>query len=272
MMSVATKSSKRVTLISRSARLRGMVFRFYSFTATRAARKSSVIRWTSALGEPTASSPSTSLVTAHRATRSSPSAPIRCPATPKPRPKYSICSVSIARRRFGWSLGGHVGMEMLPRFPGMVGHDHFRRAPFGCDAMEAVMAGFKPIPRPGSSARRILPKKKPRHVLLGDLRQPYSTIRCLHRRSSAPTAAPARMTFENLMTGGPPTRRRLPKIQPSRSLSSTAPTIHSSTPPSSWPQISQALGQSLLCLRGPGHAPLLQARRSVQPDLSTLPL
>jgi pimeloyl-ACP methyl ester carboxylesterase len=44
---------------------------------------------------------------------------------------------------FGWSLGGHVGLEMLPRFPGLVGLMITGAPPVG-NTPEAVMAGFRP--------------------------------------------------------------------------------------------------------------------------------
>jgi len=46
---------------------------------------------------------------------------------------------------FGWSLGGHVGLEMLPRFPGLTGLMITGAPPVG-NTPEAVMAGFLPNP------------------------------------------------------------------------------------------------------------------------------
>jgi pimeloyl-ACP methyl ester carboxylesterase len=46
---------------------------------------------------------------------------------------------------YGWSLGGHVGMEMLPRYPGMVGLMISGAPPVG-QAMEEIQAGFRPLP------------------------------------------------------------------------------------------------------------------------------
>jgi pimeloyl-ACP methyl ester carboxylesterase len=49
---------------------------------------------------------------------------------------------------YGWSLGGHVALEMLPRFPGLVGMMISGAPPVGRGA-EKVMAGFKPSPNAG---------------------------------------------------------------------------------------------------------------------------
>jgi pimeloyl-ACP methyl ester carboxylesterase len=49
---------------------------------------------------------------------------------------------------FGWSLGGHVALEMLPRYAGMVGLMLSGTPPVGQGA-EKVVAGFKPSPHVG---------------------------------------------------------------------------------------------------------------------------
>lgn len=46
---------------------------------------------------------------------------------------------------FGWSLGGHVAMELLPRFPGMVGLMICGAPPVG-RTPEEIQAGFLPNP------------------------------------------------------------------------------------------------------------------------------
>lgn len=48
----------------------------------------------------------------------------------------------------GWSLGGHVAMEMMPRFPGIVGVVLSGAPPVGQGA-EKVMMGFRPSPHVG---------------------------------------------------------------------------------------------------------------------------
>jgi pimeloyl-ACP methyl ester carboxylesterase len=49
---------------------------------------------------------------------------------------------------FGWSLGGHVALEMVPRFSGLVGLMISGAPPVG-NTPEAVMAGFRPSPHAG---------------------------------------------------------------------------------------------------------------------------
>jgi pimeloyl-ACP methyl ester carboxylesterase len=46
---------------------------------------------------------------------------------------------------FGWSLGGHVGIEMLPLFPGMLGLLIVGAPPVRQD-MDSIMMGFQPSP------------------------------------------------------------------------------------------------------------------------------
>jgi pimeloyl-ACP methyl ester carboxylesterase len=48
----------------------------------------------------------------------------------------------------GWSLGGHIAMEMIPRFDGLVGVMIVAAPPVGQGA-EKVMAGFRPSPNAG---------------------------------------------------------------------------------------------------------------------------
>jgi pimeloyl-ACP methyl ester carboxylesterase len=49
---------------------------------------------------------------------------------------------------YGWSLGGHVALEMIPRFPGLVGLMISGAPPVGRGA-DKVLAGFRPNPNAG---------------------------------------------------------------------------------------------------------------------------
>lgn len=54
---------------------------------------------------------------------------------------------------FGWSLGGHIGMEMIPRFPGMRGLMICGSPPVGHDGMSQ---GFKKSPHLGAAGKQEL--------------------------------------------------------------------------------------------------------------------
>jgi pimeloyl-ACP methyl ester carboxylesterase len=51
---------------------------------------------------------------------------------------------------FGWSLGGHIGLEMIERFPGMLGLMITGTPPVAADE---VSLGFKPSPHMGLAAK-----------------------------------------------------------------------------------------------------------------------
>lgn len=53
---------------------------------------------------------------------------------------------------FGWSLGGHVALEMVPRFDGMVGLMISGAPPVGRDP-QAIQAGFQPSPHIGLAGK-----------------------------------------------------------------------------------------------------------------------
>ena len=52
---------------------------------------------------------------------------------------------------FGWSLGGHIGIEMIPRFPGLKGLMITGTPPV---ALAGAAAGFKPSPHMGLAGQR----------------------------------------------------------------------------------------------------------------------
>ena len=52
---------------------------------------------------------------------------------------------------FGWSLGGHIGIEMIPRFPGMRGLMICGAPPVGRNQMSL---GFKGSPQTGAASRQ----------------------------------------------------------------------------------------------------------------------
>ncbi|NHB95621.1 alpha/beta fold hydrolase [Photorhabdus stackebrandtii] len=65
-------------------------------------------------------------------------------------PGYALCIIEVLEKLgidkvavFGWSLGGHIGLEMIPRFPGIVGLMICGTPPVSPGA-ENVSLGFKP--------------------------------------------------------------------------------------------------------------------------------
>lgn len=67
-------------------------------------------------------------------------------------PGYAETAVEVLRELgiskaavFGWSLGGHVALEMIPRFPGLVGAMITGTPPVGL-SQEEIFAGFRMSP------------------------------------------------------------------------------------------------------------------------------
>lgn len=70
-------------------------------------------------------------------------------------PGYAQCAVELLDKMgvkraavFGWSLGGHVGMEMLTRYAGLAGLA-LTGAPPIAPTPESIQAGFRPVPELG---------------------------------------------------------------------------------------------------------------------------
>ena len=53
---------------------------------------------------------------------------------------------------FGWSLGGHIGLELIARFPGMIGLMITGTTPVG-RAPEEIQSGFQPSPHIGLAGK-----------------------------------------------------------------------------------------------------------------------
>ena len=66
---------------------------------------------------------------------------------------------------YGWSLGGHIALEMLPRYAGMVGL-MLSGAPAVGQGAEKVLAGFKPSPHVGLVGKSDLTAEEAQ-ILLG---------------------------------------------------------------------------------------------------------
>lgn len=76
---------------------------------------------------------------------------------------------------FGWSLGGHIGLEMISRFPGLVGLMITGTPPVGLGA-EAVAAGFSSHPHMASAGKELLTPEEIEsfaHATCGDPFEPF---------------------------------------------------------------------------------------------------
>ena len=76
---------------------------------------------------------------------------------------------------FGWSLGGHIGLEMISRFPGMRGLMITGTPPVGLGA-EAVGQGFLSHPHMGSAGKETLTSEEIEsfaHTTCGDPFKPF---------------------------------------------------------------------------------------------------
>lgn len=75
------------------------------------------------------------------------------PAQSYTMPGYAECVVEVMQEMgveqaavYGWSLGGHVALELIPRWAGVVGVMISGTPPVG-RTPEAIQAGFQPIPQ-----------------------------------------------------------------------------------------------------------------------------
>jgi pimeloyl-ACP methyl ester carboxylesterase len=87
----------------------------------------------------------------------------------------------------GWSLGGHVAMEMVKSWPGVVGIMIMGAPPVRRD-MEAITAGFQPCPALFLGGKRQLTPQEYKafaELTLGKLADNAELIRALHRTDGA---------------------------------------------------------------------------------------
>lgn len=99
---------------------------------------------------------------------------------------------------FGWSLGGHVALEMVPRYAGMVGVMISGAPPVGQGA-EKVMAGFKPSPNAGLVGKPELTAEEKEILLYATYGGPVDKmLRDAVDRTDGRARA---VMFESLLTG-----------------------------------------------------------------------
>ncbi len=107
---------------------------------------------------------------------------------------------------YGWSLGGHIGMEMLPRYPGLAGLMISGAPPVG-QSMEEIQAGFRPLPDAALAGKPEFTDEEVEIFALGNYGPP---VEPMMRRAIARTDGRARaVMITNLFTGQASNQRDL---------------------------------------------------------------
>ena len=99
---------------------------------------------------------------------------------------------------YGWSLGGHIALEMLPRFPGLVGM-MLSGTPAVGQGAEKVMAGFKPNPNAGIVGKPDLTPEEVEILIYATYGGPVdAAIRAALKRTDGRARA---IMFQSLLSG-----------------------------------------------------------------------
>jgi len=111
----------------------------------------------------------------------------------------------------GWSLGGHIAMEMIPRFDGLVGVMIVAAPPVGRSPVE-IQAGFKPTPVIGLAGK---PEMSPEEVDAFAAATCGVPVDAMHRDAIIRTDGRARgMMFASLFAGQASDERQLAENSP----------------------------------------------------------
>ncbi len=121
---------------------------------------------------------------------------------------------ALGVRRFvavGWSLGGHVAMEMMPRMPGMVGAMAMAAPPVG-QTPEAIAGGFANNPLVLLAGKQDLTTDEVEAYgqLISDGRLTASLRNAIRRTDGRARA----MMFANLFSGGTDDQRKIAETSP----------------------------------------------------------
>jgi pimeloyl-ACP methyl ester carboxylesterase len=111
----------------------------------------------------------------------------------------------------GWSLGGHIALEMVPRFGGMAGVMIVGAPPVGQGA-EKVMAGFRPSPNAGLVGKPELTPEDAEILLFANYgAKPDDMLRKALSRTDGRARA---VMFESLLTGTTSDQKAIAETSP----------------------------------------------------------
>lgn len=112
---------------------------------------------------------------------------------------------------FGWSLGGHVALEMIPRFGGLVGLMITGAPPVG-RSPEEIQAGFRPTPHIGLAGKPEFTAEDVEIFAVATCGQPVDPVL---RQAIVRTDGRARgMMFASLFAGQASDQRKLAENSP----------------------------------------------------------
>ncbi|BCH29022.1 alpha/beta hydrolase [Mesorhizobium sp. L-8-10] len=116
---------------------------------------------------------------------------------------YADAMVEVLRRLeidkaivFGWSLGGHIGLEMIDRFPGMIGLMITGTPPV---SPSQVGEGFKPSPHMGLAGKEVFSEADAEAYARSTCREPYDAE--LHAMVARTDGRARRLMFEKFAAG-----------------------------------------------------------------------
>ena len=107
---------------------------------------------------------------------------------------------------FGWSLGGHVALELVERFPGTVGVMVTGTPPVG-RSPEEIMAGFQPSPHAGVPFKADLSEEERGILAFIACGDPQN--KDVHEAIMRTDARAREAVFADMMAGGPADERKI---------------------------------------------------------------
>jgi len=112
---------------------------------------------------------------------------------------------------YGWSLGGHIGLEMIPRYPGLVGLMIGGTPPVS-PTPEAIQAGFQANPVVGLVGKEVLSEEE-LAFFVNEIYGPFANATLRHAAKRTDGRA-RRMMFERLLSGGVSDQKALAEHSP----------------------------------------------------------
>jgi pimeloyl-ACP methyl ester carboxylesterase len=167
---------------------------------------------------------------------------------------------------YGWSLGGHIGLEMLPRYPGMLGL-MITGTPPVMATPESIQGGFQPHPMIGLFGKEDLTAEEAEAFAVGAYGA--STDAVLREAVKRTDGRARRMMFESLFAGANSDQKELAE-------KSAVPLaiVNGAEDPFVNVKYIEGLAYSNLwdhhcyALRGLGHAPFLTGAEVFNPILA----